>query len=448
MGAGRSVALGRAAFGPRRSLILPLCVAISLAAGGGLVPGVGGTPAVGQIAGGYRPSAVSRAMNPVTFRKILTGRNESHRLELVRRLVTDVETRSRANDEIVDGLRVWLDMAVSRDPLPPSVAESVRLLARMRGRGSDELLLETLGHDRLELAMLTADALGASRRLEFLGHLAQSREDPRYAVNYGFRFNLVRSLLRMRHPDAYEVLGRWERQLDGQLGHELGQQLDEVVREDFHGDDERFLAWKRQTGRAEDESRIRLASDSGSQAGIRLAPSHYYGIPIHAKRIAFVIDCSGSMNVPAYGGTRIGHAKRELVRAIGELPETAEFTVIAFHEQVFRWKADLVPASPENRAKAMRYVAALATMKSTNTYGALREAMGVSDDMEAIFLVSDGEPNRGEIRSPPLIVRDISARNEYRNLVIHSVGVAVSGPTQEFMRQLAENNAGEFRAID
>ena len=49
---------------------------------------------------------------------------------------------------------------------------------------------------------------------------------PEFSESYGFRFNLVRALAQMEHPDAVEFLTELQQQLDGQLHYQLQSALD------------------------------------------------------------------------------------------------------------------------------------------------------------------------------------------------------------------------------
>src|SRR5581483_2585709 len=59
----------------------------------------------------------------------------------------------------------------------------------------------------------------------------------------------------------------------------------------------------------------------------------YYGMPIYAQKIVFVMDTSGSM-----AGFRLNAAKRELVDTIDNLREVDEFAVIVFNSGVDTWQ--------------------------------------------------------------------------------------------------------------
>jgi hypothetical protein len=46
-----------------------------------------------------------------------------------------------------------------------------------------------------------------------------------------------------------------------------------------------------------------------------------------------------------------------------------------------------------------------------------------------------------------MIISDILHRNRFRHLKFNTIGIALDGPTKEFLRSLAENTAGEFRQV-
>ena len=389
-----------------------------------------------------------RPPSPRLIVRLLNGPDEARRVQAISAIHRNPAAWIPVVDQLVHAARLRLEKTSTAAEIPSSTFRLVRSLARIEHRDVDAFLTELLDCDRTEIAMSVADALGEFQRGELISALRQQTELPEFESHYGFRFNLVRALVRMKHPQAIEFLGELEPTLDGQLAYETGKQLDAVTADDFRGDEARFQAWKEKTGRARQSEPIQLVASSGSRQPIRLAESDYYGIPIHAKSVAFVLDCSGSMNDRTYHSTRLAEAKRELVRTIRSLPADAEFTIIIFNEMIHPWRHELTTASEENKASAFQFIRRVGCGKATNTYGALRRAIDLDDNLEAIYLLSDGRPNRGSITAPGMIVSDIATRNRFRHLVINTIGVAVRGVTESFMRALAEQNAGEFRAVD
>ncbi len=225
------------------------------------------------------------------------------------------------------------------------------------------------------------------------------------------------------------------------MRHELNQQLEKVDIDDFRGDEVRLAAWTE----ARTPKLFKAASDANSYDGIKLGRNQYYGIDIHAKRLLFMLDQSGSMNEFAASGTRLMSAKHQLVDAINGLPEDAEFGILFFDEVVRPWREELVYATEENKQEAFQFIRKIQAGKSTNTYEALRRALEFDDQLETLFLLTDGKPTAGKIISPGGIISDILRRNQMRHLTINTIGIAVEGKTESFLRTLSEKTNGEFR---
>ena len=81
----------------------------------------------------------------------------------------------------------------------------------------------------------------------------------------------------------------------------------------------------------------------------------------------------------------------------------------------------------------------------TNTFGALERSLEVDENTEAIYFLSDGKPTHGRIVPMPEIISEITQANRFRHISINTIGVAVNGATEEFMRTLAEKNGGVYR---
>lgn len=190
--------------------------------------------------------------------------------------------------------------------------------------------------------------------------------------------------------------------------------------------------------------------------------SGFFGIPVRGMRVLFVIDCSGSMDeslsVSRTEGTttetamlpttRIAQAKVELWNAVQALPADARFGVVAFSDGVRRWGKPLVAATAQGRSALRDLLASLVAGGSTNLYGALDEALDITDtrwgqDVDAgideLFVLSDGQPSSGELTDPAAILAAVARANRVRRVRIHSVAL---GGASEFVRRLAEDNGG------
>lgn len=102
----------------------------------------------------------------------------------------------------------------------------------------------------------------------------------------------------------------------------------------------------------------------------------FYGLKVVSKRIAFVLDISGSMDKPAHakggvissGGsagtppgapplpqnpTKLDVAKHELIKSLRGLKKDVYFDMVFYSDDVQVWQEELVLATPENIERAV-----------------------------------------------------------------------------------------------
>jgi len=220
----------------------------------------------------------------------------------------------------------------------------------------------------------------------------------------------------------------------------------------------------------------------------------YYGNKVTSRRLLFIIDTSGSMNVinlfgyddvpknlgtwigPASkkrGGvdrgppehnwrpssewiqwvrdhpecTRMERAKSELARLISAMPKESYFNIIAFSTGVRSWKPTLVPATPQHVQHALKYVKGLHPSGNTESDKALEEAFDKNWMADTVYFLSDGEPSRDGMEPLPIdpILDRVSELNRFAQIIIHSLQVAHMG--QGFMKSLAGDNKGSYQNI-
>jgi Ca-activated chloride channel family protein len=152
------------------------------------------------------------------------------------------------------------------------------------------------------------------------------------------------------------------------------------------------------------------------------------------KDMTFVFDTSGSME-----GDRIKQARAALRFCLSKLGPEDRFNILSFSHDVTPFSPAHVPATPEDKERALQFVNALDASGSTNINGALLRALehrpGTGRPHLILFL-TDGEPTTGET-VPRAILRNVLAANA-ANVRIFTFGVGnqVNGPLLE---DLSEN---------
>ena len=140
------------------------------------------------------------------------------------------------------------------------------------------------------------------------------------------------------------------------------------------------------------------------------------------KQITFVVDTSGSM-----AGEKMEQARAGLRQVIGALNDGDVFNVIAYDSSVRPLWAEPRLLTPETRAEALDFVAALKAVGGTNIEGALAAALTgnpASALPSAVVFLTDGRPTVG-VTDPEAIAARAAAANKERGTRIFVLGVGV-----------------------
>ncbi len=161
----------------------------------------------------------------------------------------------------------------------------------------------------------------------------------------------------------------------------------------------------------------------------------FFGQELGKKRVAFVIDVSGSMQ-----GGKLASLKSEMSRTINAMDATYKFNMYFYNAGVSAWKTALVKATPEIRKEAVTFVNSKMASGMTNIDAALRMAANDAD-VQTLFLLSDGCPTVG-VTDTGMLLAGVRAWNKYKKIIINTVGMA--GCDVNFMQKLASQNGGKY----
>jgi hypothetical protein len=172
--------------------------------------------------------------------------------------------------------------------------------------------------------------------------------------------------------------------------------------------------------------------------------SPFMGISGNAMRIAYVCDASGSM------GEKMPILLAELEKSIGVLKPIQSFNVIFFN--VERRAADdrgLIPATTDNKSKAVAFCARIAPVGKTDPLPALELAF--RQGAQLIYLLTDGDftdPDNAAVRDR---LKRLNAQRKVKVNTIAFVGTRNeadrSATFAEFLRVLAKENGGVSRVV-
>ena len=172
----------------------------------------------------------------------------------------------------------------------------------------------------------------------------------------------------------------------------------------------------------------------------------YYDIPIRGKRVVYCLDVSASM-----WGPKFEAAKKELARSIRTPPTTYRFDVIYFNEHPYAWAEDMIPAFPFQKLDCVTVFADLTTKKFTNIFDTLERGLGYAGigrfalkdppGVDEIFLLTDGEPNRGRRKDRKGILAGLADLDPGKKVRIHTI--SIGDDPKELMAAIAADRRGQ-----
>ncbi len=186
----------------------------------------------------------------------------------------------------------------------------------------------------------------------------------------------------------------------------------------------------------------------------------FFKVPILSTRILFLLDLSGSMREPSpEGGTKLDVARKGTLETIRSLPPETRFGIAGLgcdedgaytfrEKKTWRGRPSLLPASPEARADAERFVRGLEARGWTNLYDGIEYAFS-DPEVDTIYLYSDGGASKGTYIAAGEILSALAKLNRFRRIVLHTVEVpgAKNPPdNKRLLEAIARQTKGVFKS--
>ncbi len=172
----------------------------------------------------------------------------------------------------------------------------------------------------------------------------------------------------------------------------------------------------------------------------------YHDIPIVSSHLSFLIDHSGSM-IEKIGTdrrqTRLEAAKDQLARVVQQLPDTTFVNLIPYETAVTTLWDQLRKLTNENRDDLLDRVRRLPLAQGTNIFDALEKAFE-DPKVDTIYLLTDGQPSAGRVRTTDAILEEVRRWNRTRQIVIHCIGF---GLDSDLLKRLAAENGGTYKYV-
>ena len=395
------------------------------------------------------------AVKPVPPQKLavaLKGKSEERRAEAL----TLLDANAVQETAIAEALKQSVERDVRSKHVTLLTAQSVLRLAQSPRDDDVQFLVKLTQSPDVVLAFAAAASLGERKDAELLPAIVSLSKRKEFKQSFGLRRCLVDVVAQIPDKGAIEFLISVASDFDGQLRFETVQHLARLTGQNFGGHADQWAKWwKDQSGSFQFE--IALASKPVASKNPETQPvaripwpeplPEFFGVPVYAKRVVFVIDRSRSMASSVDGVTRLEEAVKQLEKAVDELDRYAFFNVYAYNSDVLPFMSQLVQAEDDNKRAARNFAMRLTPTKKTACYDALYSGLMADANLEAMYFLSDGEPTIGRIVEMPAIVNSITAQNALQRTSIYTLGIDARGAHEDFLRDLAKRNFGNFVMI-
>ncbi len=322
---------------------------------------------------------------------------------------------------------------------------AIRALARL---GLDHARVRTfflslLTSKRWEDRVLAIDAAAAAGDPKLCAKVIPSLGHDRHQV----RIAAAEALALLRCPAAIEpLIARLEEEEEVRVTDTIATALYQITGMNLYDDAPTWRKWwKAEGARFEVPETVRDLPAEGA-GGTRAG---FYGIPVRSGRVIFVIDQSGSMSAEdprpattgAPSGNRLDVAIKEVLGAVKGMHDRDYVNVVLFHTTIHAWqKTGLQRLTSKNRSALSKHLGQQKPTGGTNLYDGLELALQ-DEDVDTIFLLSDGVPGSGRYVARDDILRAVKRLNQTKRVAVNTVSI---GRDSELLRLLAEQNGGKY----
>lgn len=307
---------------------------------------------------------------------------------------------------------------------------------------------------------MACDSLGLMKDTEAVAAIVALLNDKFWQV----RVAAVGALADIDSPKAIGPLVERMAKEDGRLVAEIDEALESLTNAKYYKSAALWKAWYERNKAAIEAgtwTRPEKPALGDADAG-RVTGAAFFGIPLESKNVLFILDNSGSMkadfprpertgapspevtagpgakkadpcDIRVPGADRLSAAKEELLRALCQLPEDANFNVIVFSTAVERMSPVMLKATKTNKEMMKGEILKLPLSGSTNTFDSLDAAFDLTGtgefdrnykvEIDTIYFLSDGTPTCGRYVDPERIVREVLHWNRYRKIKVHTIQI-------------------------
>lgn len=378
-----------------------------------------------------------------------------------------------------------------RDPSADVAAEAAQALGKLKRKEAAEALRNAGKHKAPSVRAFALEALGACDPASAEEPVRKAAEDREYAVrmvaaetapkvspefgveifkillddkDWRVRVSAIEAAAEIRRKDVIGPLIDRLAEEHGRMRWDLLIVLKDLTDKDLGLNPKAWKEWW--TANEATFEIVTRGQDGSAGADVGRTQSEFFRVPILSTRVIFLLDLSGSMRDKAPADaqgrptdkTMLDIAKQGMVSAIESLEKDVFFGITGLggnkdhtfprkEQKTWRTKIRLHPASPANKADAVKWVRGLEAWGFSNDFDALAHAFE-DPEVDTIYLYGDGGTSRGTFTMTNEQLDNLVRMNRFRKIMIHSIEIpGEKGNTDDnvrFLTGLAERTKGTF----
>jgi HEAT repeat protein len=325
-------------------------------------------------------------------------------------------------------------------------AAAVEAAGRIGGAGAADVVRKALADPDEGVRCVARAELRRVARDEAAAGLAAAATDPSWRI----RAQCVDDALALREARAVEALVALVGDNSARVAAAAHRALQRLSGSDIGRDPELWAAWWTANKAAWKPPEGDLDRDAADDP--KRTTARYHGLEMPTDAAVFVVDASGSMKevIGATSLTRWAHAVDELKKTLDALPDTFVANVVFFQEAPRAAFDEPQRLARPARDRADAFVSAAAPKHHGNLLAGVLAALE-SDDVDTVFLLSDGAPSAGDFVERTRVRAAIRQRNRMRKCTIDAIGFgARKAADRAFLEGVAHDAGGRavFRLVE
>lgn len=171
---------------------------------------------------------------------------------------------------------------------------------------------------------------------------------------------------------------------------------------------------------------------------------NFFGLSVDSKRVAIVVDGSGSMSSSRLGEvSTVEAAGREVMRFCANLPAGGVFQLWVVETAPIACFPKAVPTSRSNLERAEQFLHSRPYKGTSAVVDALEAAM-LDPEIDTIVFVGDGGSSAGRHQNDDFVLAAALRLHRRHGVRVHTVLVTDSRAHEDFMRALAAGTGGRM----